>query len=45
MNFQPFFRNEIKPVKREKFYTNYINVDFPDNIFTHGNDTINEVDC
>ena len=43
VNFRPFFRNETKPVKKEKFYTNYINVDFPENIFTHGSDTINEV--
>ena len=43
VNFRPFFRNENKPIKKEKFYTNYINVDFPENIFTHGSDTINEV--
>ena len=43
MNFRPFFRNEKQPVKNEKFYTNYVNVDFPENIFTHSSDTINEV--
>ena len=43
VNFRPFFRNQTAPVKKEKFYTNYVNVDFPENIFTHSSDTISEV--
>ena len=43
VNFQPFLRNAAQPVKKEKYYTNYINVDFPENIFTRNSEAINQV--
>ena len=45
VNFHPFFRDEKQPVKKEIYYTNYVNVDFPENIFTRSSDTINDVSC
>ena len=43
MNFHPFFRNEKEPVKKRAFYTNYVDVNLPVDIFTHVNTNINEV--
>ena len=43
VNFHPFFRNENKPVKKRAFYTNYVDVNLPVDIFTQEQTNINEV--
>ena len=43
MNFHQFFRNEEDPVKSEYFYTNNVNVHFPENVFSQKSETINKV--
>lgn len=43
VNFDPYFRNEKEPVKRDIFYTNYVSVNYPEDIFSHSSDTIKTV--
>lgn len=43
VNFHPFFRNEKEPVKKDIFYTNYVSVNCPENIYIHSTDIINVV--
>ena len=43
MNFHPFYRNDKEVVKKEEFYTNYITVKFPVNIFTQKQANLNKV--
>ena len=43
MNFHPFYRNDKEVVKREEFYTNYITVKFPVNIFAQNQPNLNKV--
>lgn len=43
VNFHPFFRNEDEPVKKKTFYTNYVDVNLPVNIFTQESKYINKV--
>ena len=43
MNFHPFYRNDKEVVKKEEFYTNYITVKFPVNIFTQNSPNLNKV--
>ena len=45
VNFHPFFRNEKDPVKKKAFYTNYIDVNLPVDIFTQVNTNITKVGC
>lgn len=43
MNFHPFYRNDKEVVKKEEFYTNYITVKFPVNIFAQNQPNLNKV--
>ena len=43
LNFRPFYRNDKEVVKKEEFYTNYITVKFPVNIFTQNSPNLNKV--
>ena len=43
MNFHPFYRNDKEVARREEFYTNYVTVKFPADIFTQKNISINKV--
>ena len=43
VNFHPFFRNEKDPVKKRAFYTNYVDVNMPVDIFTQDNTNITKV--
>jgi len=43
VNFHPFYRNDKEVARREEFYTNYVTVKFPADIFTQKNVSINKV--